>query len=199
MSVLVCRLNDVELPVWLLDDLSTAEDVLCLSVLIWNRGQKLTWRHTRLSTKSGHRRSALLTLSQTFEARLSGSTHGLCTAILIHNGSHIFASCSSLPEKLLEWSEQDLLRILEWDVPIFALFARIYAYSTNDELLLGIDLNELLFTWDLVANWRHGSVDSSSSRGRSGSHKALTVDLTGSQGSLVPTRSKFTYRLVAHL
>lgn len=192
MSVLVSRLNDVELAIWLLDDLSTAEDILCLSVLIWNGRQKLTWRHTRLSTKSGHWRSALLTLSKTFEARLSSCTHGLSTAILIHNGSHVFASCSSLPEKLLEWSEKDLLRILERNVPILTLFACIYAYSTYNELLLGIDLNELLFTWDLVANWRHGSVDSSSSRGRGRSHKALTVKLTGSQGSLVTARRELS-------
>ena len=165
LSVLVSRLDDVELAIWLLDDLPTTEYILlCLSVLIWNRSQKLTWRYSRLSTKSGHWRSALLTLPQTFEARLAGCAHGLSTAILIHDGSHVFASCSRLSEKLLEWSKQNLLRILERDVPIFTLFASIDAYSTNNELLLGIDLNELLFAWDLVADWRHGSVDSSSSR-----------------------------------
>lgn len=132
----------------------------------------------------------MLTLSEAFEAGLTGGAHGLSTAIL--DWAHVFTSRSSFSEKLLEWSEKDLLRILKWNIPVFAFFAGVYANCANNELLLGVNLHEFLFTWDLISDWRHRPVDTPTSRRRSGAHQSLAIQLTGSQGSLITAGRKLS-------
>ena len=51
--------------------------------------------------------------------------------------------------------EQDLLGILEWHVPVLSLLARVHSYRADNELLLGVHLNELLLPGNLVAHWGH--------------------------------------------
>jgi len=153
-------LNDVNLSIWLLENLTSVQlNYLLglLGILLGDRRKELRWRNCGL-TKSLQRRWALV----------AGVAHNniadvTFTRFFIYNLSHIFPRCGHIfPQKLFKRSKENLLWILKRDISIFILLGGIDSNGTDNKLLFGVDLNKLLFSRDLVSNGGHRSVDSSS-------------------------------------
>ena len=125
-------MHNVNLPVWILDYLPTAQlDVLLTAILFRNGSQELTRRHGRLA-KGIHWRCALLAKgADALEARLAGYADCFSTP-LVRERSHVLSTCHLLSKKLLKWREKDLLRILKRNVPILSLLTGIDTNGTND-------------------------------------------------------------------
>ena len=141
-------LHNVDLAIWILEYLTAPIELQkLLPILVGNGSQELRWTHILIEVVQD-RRGAVLAHSEAFETTLSCITHWSRLSIHQRRWSLTF---NILPRQLLKRCEQYLLSRMQWEISVFAFLAGIDTHSTDDELLLGIDLHELLLPRDFVA------------------------------------------------
>jgi hypothetical protein len=182
-------LHDVDLPIWILNDLSATQLEVLLSAILFRNGcQELRWGHCGLS-ESIHGRSTHW--ANPLEARLPSDTDGL-TRTLVDKWSHVLTTRYIFAEQLLKWCEQDLLRILQGDVSILALLTRIDSNCADDQLFLGVDLDKLFLARNLVADGRHRPWLHPAARRWCVAQVALAIQLAWCQSPVAGTWSELS-------
>ena len=117
----------------------------------------MTWRYVLTKGVCTDWRCALLADGVEALVTLAAGDTG-ATNLLVHDWAHLLPTHALFSQQLLKRREQYLLRILQRDISILTFFTGVDTDSTNNELLLCVDLNELFLAGDLMAYWRHGSV-----------------------------------------